>query len=72
MRENKRDVYKFLLGFIEKIFLVFLVFLVSIFLPTLIGKLDVPFLISFVLSLIGITLLALIFLISVKLWMLDK
>jgi len=54
MKENKRDFYKFWLGFIEK---TVLVFLVSIFVPMLVGHLEIPASASIVLVLVSFVLL---------------
>lgn len=68
MLENKREFYKFWLGFIEK---TFLVFLVSIFVPILIGQLKIPFFTTTIWILIALVLLGIAGLLSWKLWSLK-
>lgn len=68
MLENKREFYKFWLGFVEK---TFLVFLVSIFVPILIGQLRIPFLTAIIWILIVLALLGIAGILSWKLWSLK-
>ena len=57
MLESKQEVYKFWLGFFEKLFLVFVV---SIIIPFVVGQLEVPFIVFFSWALLGLILLILI------------
>ncbi len=66
--ENKREFYKFWLGFLEK---TFLVFLVSIFVPILIGQLKVSVVAGIILGVLNFVLLLLIVFLSWKLWSLK-
>ncbi len=68
MLENKREVYKFWLGFFEKLFLVFVV---SIIIPFGVGQLEVPFIVFFSWTLLGLILLVLIAFLSWKFWSLK-
>jgi len=61
MMDNKREVLRFWLGFLEKIILIVLV---SVLLPLFIGKLDIPFFATWGWGLICLTLLLLVVLLS--------
>jgi len=68
MLENKPEVYKFWLGFFEKLFLVFVV---SIIIPFVVGQLEVPFIVFFSWTFLGLILLVLIAFLSWKFWSLK-
>ena len=68
MLENKREVYKFWLGFFEKLFLVFIV---SIITPFVVGQLEVPFIVFFSWTFLGLILVVLIAFLSWKFWSLK-
>ncbi|HEX9655228.1 MAG TPA: hypothetical protein VGA99_16110 [bacterium] len=67
--ENKREFYKFWLGFFEK---TLLVVLVSILVPYFIGQLKMPLAVTFIWSSISLLLVTIAFFLSWKLWNLKK
>ncbi len=68
MLENKRDFYKFWLGFVEKIIIVLLV---SILVPLFIGQVEISFLATFIWGVIFFVLIIATVIVSLKLWKLK-